>query len=106
MVFIAAAIAVLMAIFAFFMHGFFFALLGLASPIVYLIGYNQMKVAGGLPEDAHQGAGLCFVAAILLIIAAVLNLIPAAGGILCYLVSIPAYILLIIGWKKIDTPVA
>ena len=100
LIFIGAAIATGAAILDFFLGGFLMALIGIAIAVVYLLGYSKMKVAAELPEPAKAGAGLCFVAAILMLVGAVLCLIPFLGAIINFILLIPAYIVLIIGWKK------
>ena len=105
-VFLAAAIAVLSAILSFFLGGILLGLINIAVAVLYILGYNGMKTAPGLPEPARQGAGLLFVGAILQIVAAVISLIPVVGPVLGFIISIAAFVLYIVGWKKIATPVA
>lgn len=105
-VFVAAAIAAVQAILGFFSVSILDNLVGLAVAIVFLVGYNKMKVAPTLPEVAKQGANLLFVGAILQLIAAVFRFIPFLGGVIAFLIYIAVFILYIIGWKKISTPAA
>lgn len=98
--FIGAAIAAVSAILGFFHLGIVSGLVGIAVAIVYVVGYNKLKVANGIPENAKAGANLCFVAAILMLVGAVIGLIPVLGAILNFLIAIAANILLILGWKK------
>lgn len=98
--FIGAAIAAVSAILGFFHLGIVSGLVGIAVAIVYVVGYNKLKVANGIPENAKAGANLCFVAAILILVGAVIGLIPVLGAILNFLIAIAANILLILGWKK------
>lgn len=100
LVFIGAAIATGAAILDFFLGGILMALIGIGVAVVYLLGYNKMKVAAELPDTAKAGAGLCSIAAILMLIGAVLCLIPLLGAIINFILLIPAYIILILGWKK------
>lgn len=106
LVFIAAALATLGAVLGFFMGGIILGLLGIAVAVLYILGYNKMKTAAGLPEPAKQGANLLFVGAILQVVGAVLGLIPLIGGILSFIVFIVAFVLYIIGWKKVATQIA
>ena len=106
LVFIAAALAALVALLGLFMGGIILGLIGIAVSVLYLIGFNKMKVAPTLPEPAKQGANLLFVGAILLLIGAVIGLIPVIGGVINAILGIVAFILWIIGWKKVATPVA
>lgn len=100
LVFIGAAIAAVAAVLDFFVGGFIMGLFGIAVAVIYIIGYNKIKVAAGIPDAAKSSAALCFVAAIIMLVGAVLSLIPLAGGVLNFILCIPAFILLIIGWKK------
>ena len=106
MVFLASAIAVLSAVLSFFIGGILLALINIAVAVLYIIGYNNMKTAPGLPEPAKQGAGLLFVGAVLQVVAAVIGIIPVIGPILGFLIIIAAFVLYIIGWKKVSTQVA
>ncbi len=100
LLFIGAVIAAVAAILNFFHLGFLGGLIAIAVAIIYLIGYNKLKGAGNLPENAKAGANLCFVAAILILVGAVIGLIPVLGAIINFLLTIVANILLILGWKK------
>ncbi len=106
LVFIAAAIAVLSALLSFFIGGILLALIGIAVAILYIMGYNGMKTAPGLPQPARDGANLLFIGAILELVGAVIGIIPVVGPILAAIIFLAAFILYIIGWKKVATQVA
>ncbi|MBQ9185176.1 MAG: hypothetical protein IJ151_04825 [Bacteroidales bacterium] len=106
LVFIAAAVNFLAELLGLFLGGILLGLIGIAVAVLYIIGYSKMKVAPTLPEPAKQGANLLFVGAILQVVAAVIGLIPVIGGILGFLICIAVFVLYIIGWKKVSTPVA
>lgn len=106
LVFIAAVVAVVSAVLSFFIGGILLALINIAVAVLYILGYNGMKNAPGLPEPARQGGSLLFVGAVLQVVAAVIGIIPVIGPILGFLIIIAAFILYIIGWKKVATQVA
>ena len=76
-------------------------ILNIIAFILMLMGYSALKKSATFPELARKGASLLFVAVILLIVGAILDFIPVAGGVLNGIFSIIAYIMTLLGWKKI-----
>jgi hypothetical protein len=69
--------------------------------ILMLLGFSALKGSTTFEEVAKKGAGLLFIALILLLVAAVINLIPFIGGILNMIICVAAYVLVFMGWSKI-----
>lgn len=75
-----------------------------ASCVFMLLGYNALKKSETFP--GKDGMGLLFIAMIIGIVGGVLDIIPGIGAILggiCYIVE---FVLVLLGWKKVATPVA
>ncbi|GHT69073.1 hypothetical protein FACS189452_09570 [Bacteroidia bacterium] len=81
--------------------GWVSAILGIIAFIYMLLGYSALKSSATFPELARKGASLLFVALILLIVGYVLDFIPVIGDVLEGILSVVAYILIFLGWKKI-----
>ncbi|MCL2683180.1 MAG: hypothetical protein FWE63_06855 [Bacteroidales bacterium] len=71
--------------------------------IFMIMGFSSLKSSSTFNHIAKKGAEMLFVAAILLLVAVVVNIIPFIGGILNIIVSIVAYIMVFIGWAKIKS---
>lgn len=91
-----------------FVLRFIVGLCNIAAYILLLISYSALKrsevIAGFSPEASH-GFKTLFTAQLLLVIGVGINWIPVInflGGIL----DIIAFILVILGWKKVATPIA
>lgn len=78
-------------------------ILELIGFIFMMIGFNGMKKATVLPEEAIKGSSLLFIAMLLTIIGIGLGLIPIAGSLINAILSIVVLILGIMGWRKIST---
>ncbi|GHT10201.1 hypothetical protein AGMMS4956_01170 [Bacteroidia bacterium] len=81
--------------------GWVSAILGIIALIYMLLGYSALKSSATFPELARKGASQLFIALILLIVGEVLDFIPVVGDVLQGILSIIAYILTFLGWKKI-----
>ena len=75
----------------------------IVSCVFMLMGYNGLKKSETFP--GKDGMKLLFIAMIIGIVGGVLDIIPAIGDILggiCYIVE---FVLVLLGWKKVATPV-
>ena len=75
----------------------------LAGSILMIVAYNKLKNSSTMPEKAKKGWSLLFISALALVLVFVIGFIPVAGLWLSLIVSIFAWIMIIIGWKKIKT---
>ncbi|NLL27312.1 MAG: hypothetical protein GX259_00795 [Bacteroidales bacterium] len=75
----------------------------LAGSILMIVAYNKLKNSSTMPEKAKKGWSLLFISALALVLVFVIGFIPVAGLWLSSIVSIFAWIMIIIGWKKIKT---
>lgn len=81
------------------------------GPIVYivafvfmLLGYVGLKKSTTFPfKDAM---GLPFVASIIGIVAAIFKIIPVVGTTIGNILLIVVFILILVGWKKVNAPAA
>ncbi|MDR0437613.1 MAG: hypothetical protein LBH22_04845 [Bacteroidales bacterium] len=78
-------------------------ILNIVAYILMLLAFSGLKTSSTFPTVARAGAGMLFVAMILLLCAAVLNWIPFIGGILNIIISVVAFIMVIMGWLKIKS---
>ena len=69
--------------------------------ILMLLGYAALKKSTTFPELARKGASTLFIALILLLIGALISFIPFIGSIINGVLGIIAYIMTLVGWKKI-----
>jgi len=76
-------------------------ILNIIAFILMLLGYSALKTSTTFPELARKGASTLFVALILLLVGAIIGFIPFVGGIIEGVLSIIAYIMTLLGWKKI-----
>lgn len=91
--------------FGIFHLGIVKSIISVVAIIFGLLGYKGMKQSMTLPISAKKGASNLYVAMILSIIGTLLGLIPLAGAVLNGILGTIAFILEILGWKKIATPV-
>ncbi len=85
------------------------SILNLIGWIMMLVAYVGLKNSATFPELARNGASKLFVAMILGVIGGVLGFIPLVGGIFEFILDVVAFILVLIGWKRIaesEAPVA
>ena len=76
-------------------------ILNIVAFILMLLGYSALKSSSTFPELGRKGASTLFVALILLLVGVVVGFIPFIGGIFNGILSIIAYIMTLLGWKKI-----
>ena len=76
-------------------------ILCIVAYILMLLEFSALKKSTTFPEIARNGAGLLFVALILLIIGTVLSIIPLIGWVLMLILSLVSFILTIMGWVRI-----
>lgn len=99
---------ILAAIFGIFHLGIVAGILGLLSCILLISAYSSLKtsrVISELSPSATSGFGLLFTAEILILVAIFLGWIPIIKIIAAILKAI-AWILILLGWKKVAKPVA
>ncbi|MCH5334237.1 MAG: hypothetical protein J1D86_00335 [Alistipes sp.] len=77
-------------------------ILNLVAFILMLLAYSALKKSPTFPALARKGASLLFIAMILDIVAAVFGLIPLLGLIVKVPLDIVAFVLVLIGWKRIS----
>jgi hypothetical protein len=90
-------------IFGDFMSGFIGGILNIVAYILMLIAFSGLKNSSTFPKIAQQGANFLFVAMILLLCAVVLGWIPFIGGVMEIIVSVVAFIFVLLGWLKIKS---
>ena len=96
------------AILGVFHVGFICGVLSLVSCLLLISAYSSLKVSrriGDMSPSAAAGFGLLFTAEILIIVAICLGWIPVIKVISTILKAI-AWLLVLIGWKKVAEPVA
>lgn len=69
--------------------------------IMLIIAYAKLKNSATFPELARKGTSKLFIAMILDVIGWVIGLIPIIGPIIKAILSIIAFILMILGWQSI-----
>lgn len=77
-------------------------ILYLIAWIMLIIAYSRLKNSPTFPELARKGTSKLFLAMILEVIGWVIGLIPFIGSIFEAILSITAFILVILGWKDIS----
>ena len=76
----------------------------IVSCVFMLMAYNALKKSETFP--GKEGMNTLFISTIVGIVGAVLSIIPGIGAILggiCYIVM---FVLMLLGWKKVATPIA
>lgn len=73
----------------------------IVSCIMMLIGYSSLRKSQSFPGLACDGASKLYTAMILSIIGAVIGFIPLVGGVIGGILDIIAFVMIIIGWKRI-----
>lgn len=76
----------------------------LISFIFLLLGYSALKKSETFP--GKDGMKLLFIASIIGLVAAVFGLIPLLGSVVAGILYIVVFVLVLLGWKKVATPVA
>lgn len=77
-------------------------ILYLIAWIMLIIAYSRLKNSPTFPELARQGTSKLFLAMILEVIGWVIGLIPLIGSTFETILSITAFIFVILGWKAIS----
>ena len=75
----------------------------IVSFVLMLLGYNALKKSETFP--GREGMKTLFLAMIIGIVGGVLAIIPAIGLILGGICFIIEFVLILLGWKKVATPV-
>ena len=75
----------------------------IVSFVFMLLGYSTLKKSETFP--GREGMNLLFIAMIIAVVGAVINLIPLAGKIIANILYIVMFVLVLLGWKKVATPV-
>ena len=83
--------------------GILFALAVVASSVFMLLGYIALMKSETFP--GKDGMKLLFIAMIIGIVGGVLNIIPLIGSILGGICYIAEFVLVLLGWKKVATPI-
>ena len=84
-------------------------ILAIVSCVLLLMAYSSLKKSaaiGQLSPVATAGFGQLFTAEVLVAIAIVIGWIPLVGGIVGAILKVIAWVLVLLGWKKVATPVA
>ena len=84
-------------------------ILAIVSCVLLLMAYSSLKKSaaiGQLSPAATAGFGQLFTAEVLVAIAIVIGWIPLVGGIVGAILKVIAWVLVLLGWKKVATPVA
>lgn len=77
--------------------------------ILLILGYNELKKSAGIAAFspiAAKGFKRLFTAEILIIIGVVIGWIPLIGNVFGAIISVVAWIMILLGWKAVATPVA
>lgn len=77
------------------------AIVGIVGYVVMLIGYARLKDSTDLNEQGRKGAGRLLVAAILMILAVVLGMLPLVGGVAGGVVGLIVLVMVLSGWGAI-----
>lgn len=80
--------------------GFLSALLGLASLVLTMLAFEDLKTSLTFPKMARKGAKLIFASLVIMLIFTIISFIPYAaiiGGAVCIIV----WVLQAVGWTKI-----
>lgn len=84
-------------------------ILAIVSCVLLLMAYSSLKKSaaiGQLSPAATAGFGQLFTAEVLVAIAIVIGWIPLVGGFVGAILKVIAWVLVLLGWKKVATPVA
>ena len=73
------------------------------SFIFMLLGYSALKKSETFP--GKDGMKLLFISSIIGLVAAVFGLIPLLGTVVAGILYIAVFVLVLLGWKKVATPV-
>jgi hypothetical protein len=76
-------------------------IINLIAFIIMLMAYSALKNSATFPPQARRGAGTLFTSQILIAIGVVLGWIPLIGGFFEFILSVIAYILVLVGWSTI-----
>ncbi|MBQ4388769.1 MAG: hypothetical protein II824_02190 [Bacteroidales bacterium] len=72
------------------------------------MGYNALKKSAAIAAfspAAAKGFKRLFTAEILIIIGVVIGWIPLIGGVIGAIISVVAWVMILLGWKAVATPV-
>lgn len=69
--------------------------------VMLIMGYNAYSQSAVLPSLAKSGALMLRNAVIISLVGSVIDLIPAVGGVLMFVCSVVAIIMLFMGWNRI-----
>ena len=84
-------------------------ILAIVSCVLLLMAYSSLKKSptiAQLSPVATAGFGQLFTAEVLVAIAIVIGWIPLVGGFVGAILKVIAWVLVLLGWKKVATPVA
>ena len=76
----------------------------IVSCVLMLLGYSALKKSETFP--GKDGMKMLFIAMILGIIGGVFDIIPGIGAIIGGIFYIIEFVMVLLGWKKVATPVA
>ncbi|MDR3094629.1 MAG: hypothetical protein LBU62_08335 [Bacteroidales bacterium] len=79
--------------------------LNIIAFVLLLLGYSALKSSATFPTQARSGASTLFVAAILMVVGEVLDYIPIIGDFISAVLSLVAFILVLVGWNKIKNTI-
>lgn len=75
----------------------------IVSCVFMLMGYNGLKKSATFP--GKDGMKMLFIAMIIGIVGGVIGIIPAIGTIIAGICFIVEFVMVLLGWKKVATPV-
>lgn len=78
-------------------------ILNILAFIFGLLGYSRLKSTPSIGTVGQQGAGNLFLGMILMLVAVIVDIIPAVGGTIAAILAIVTIGLAFIGWKRIAT---
>lgn len=108
-VYLSIIFSVLASLFSIFHVPFVPGICSIVACILLILGYNALKKSAAIAAfspAAAKGFKRLFTAEILIIIGVVVGWIPLIGDVIGAIISIIAWIMILLGWKAVATPVA
>lgn len=107
-VYVSIIFSVLASLFSIFHVPFMPGICSIVACILLILGYNALKKSAAIAAfspAAAKGFKRLFTAEILIIIGVVIGWIPLIGGVIGAIISVIAWVMILLGWKAVATPV-
>lgn len=108
-VYVSIIFSVLASLFSIFHVPFMPGICSIVACILLILGYNALKKSTTITAfspNAVKGFKRLFTAEILIIIGVVIGWIPLIGNVFGAIISVIAWIMILLGWKAVATPIA